>query len=85
MKSLKKPRFLLMFCAISSLMTAQAYAQSAAPLHQQTVTITAKRLSAQEKQKYDEEQVNHKIQQVIISAKRLTPQDKIAEKYPVSH
>lgn len=84
MNSFKKTRALLIFCAISSMLSAHGYAQSAASHQTQIVTITAKRLSSQEKQKYDDEQVNHKVQQVIISAKRLTPQDKMADKNKVS-
>lgn len=84
MNSFKKTRTLLIFCAISSMLSTHGYAQSAASNQSQIVTITAKRLSAQEKQKYDQDQVNHKIQQVIISAKRLDPQDKMAEKKQVS-
>jgi len=80
MNNFKKTRAILIFCAISSMLSAHSYAQTAASNQSQIVTIMAKRLSAQEKQKYDQEQVNHKIQQVIISAKRLDPQDKMAER-----
>lgn len=44
----------------------------------QTITVTAKRMSNEQKVAYDQEQASHGVQTVVISAKRLSPQAKLA-------
>lgn len=44
----------------------------------QTVTISAKRLSAEEKLSFDQNGSSPAIQTVMISAKRMTPEEKLA-------
>lgn len=66
--------------AIGTTSSASETKTNATTIHSavQTVTIAAKRLSAEQKAAYDQEQTNHAVQTVIISAKRLSPQAKIA-------
>lgn len=52
----------------------QLTANAAAPTKSastQTVTISAKRMNAEQKAAYDQAQANNSIQTVVISAKRL--------------
>ncbi len=48
------------------------------PTANQTVTISAKRMTAEEKAAFDQTSSANATQTVVISAKRLSPQAKIA-------
>jgi hypothetical protein len=78
MKNNTKTSLFISFFAMSFAFSANSIAQSIDISNTQSVTITAKRLSAEEKHRYDQEQANHSVQKVIISAKRLSQDEKAA-------
>ncbi len=83
-KSLKTGVTLLSTLAISLALAAASSATDVPHNKQsissasQTVTVSAKRMSNEQKASYDQEQASHGVQTVVISAKRLSPQAKLA-------
>ena len=78
MKRHLKTQLLIGIFAIGTSFATGVMAENLANNSTQSVTIKAKRLSTEEKFRYDQEQANHNIQKVIITAKRLSVKDKIA-------
>ncbi|WP_395007186.1 hypothetical protein [Undibacterium sp.] len=78
MKHNTKTNLVISFIVMSFAFSANSSAQNIDVSNTQSVTITAKRLSAEEKHRYDQEQANHSVQKVIISAKRLSQDEKAA-------
>ena len=84
MKNNTKTSLFISFIAMSFAFSGTSIAQNIDISNTQSVTITAKRLSAEEKHRYDQEQANHSVQKVIISAKRLSQDEKSAYDRSVS-
>lgn len=84
MKRNTKTSLFISLIAMSFAFSANSIAQSIDISNTQSVTIKAKRLSADEKHSYDQEQANHSVQKVIISAKRLSQDEKSAYDRSVS-
>lgn len=69
-----------LICGSLSILASQVQAQDKQATHNkvntqnqtQTVTITAKRMNAEQKAYYDATQANSRVQTVVISAKRVT-------------